>query len=114
VVRGSSYVGLAAERFPEAVRVLFPDSQALLAALKQGRVQAIFQSEAFMEKILAEAPALSISHRLLYLPGHDDRFACVLPWTSVHFWKWLNTTLEALDASPDSGGLWRKYDRNRY
>jgi len=112
MVRGSAYVAMAAERFPKATPVLFPDSDSLLTALKQNRVQAIFQSEAFIEKMLAEAPAISIFYRLLYVPGNNDRFACILPWTSIHFWKWLNTTMETLESSPAEVGRGRKYGRN--
>jgi len=112
IIRDSAYIAMAEERFPKATPVLFADRESLLAGLKQNRIHAIFQSEAFIENILAEAPALSIFYRLLYIPGDMDRFACVLPWTSIHFWKWLNTTMETLEELPAEGDRWKNHGRN--
>ncbi|MGE4244020.1 substrate-binding periplasmic protein [Ramlibacter sp.] len=72
VIEGTSYHGFAAENFPHAKRVTYPNWDALVAAVKKGEVACAYRDEFEVRRALSQQPALAITLKTVAFSDLED------------------------------------------
>ncbi len=96
-LRGTAYVVYCQELFPQAQIVLFNNTTALVQAGLSGQVEAIFQSETLLTRLLVADPSLALRLRMHLVRDKTDAIACAVAWEDTGLLAWVNTFLTLED-----------------
>lgn len=98
VLAGSVYSEYVGELFQKVQARSFPDSAAMLQAMKDGEIGAVLQSEIFLNQLLNADPSWSLRFRVEPIMDRLDPIACAVNWRSRGLLQWINLCLRLGDA----------------
>ena len=99
VISGTSYVGFLAQDFPRATMVEFADWNAMLAAVKAGRLVALMYDEIEIGNWRHADPAGSLDLRPFHLAGHPDTIAIAMRREDQDLKAWIDLYLGKISES---------------
>jgi polar amino acid transport system substrate-binding protein len=94
VIQGSSYVGFAKQKFPQATVQEFATWSALVNAVMRGQVLAAYRDEVEIKKIVRNQPQSALQFQTIALTDTEDAIAMALPWNSEHLLGFVNQYLD--------------------
>lgn len=99
VIGGTSYVGFLKEDFPRAQMVEFDDWNAMLDAVKSGKLVALMYDEIEIGNWRLADPAGSLELRPYHLAGHPDTIAIALHQDDNDLKAWLDLYLDKIEGN---------------
>lgn len=99
VISGTSYVGFLSQDFPRAKMAEFADWNAMLAAVKAGRLVALLYDEIEIGNWRHADPAGSLDLRPFHLAGHPDTIAIAMRREDQDLKAWIDLYLGKIGES---------------
>lgn len=111
VIRASSYVGFARERFGKAEIVDFPSWNEVVAAATKGEVVAAYRDELEVKKVVYDHPETALNLETVVLLDAKDPIAMAVAWHSEHLLSLLNMFLAESDIKLTADTLLERYHK---
>jgi ABC-type amino acid transport substrate-binding protein len=105
VIKGSSYVGVLQQKFPQATIVELDSWSDIVAAVSTGEILAGYRDELEIKKVVLTKPDAALQLQTAVLTDTQDALAMVLPWESRHLLALTNQYLDTLESDYTVDGI---------
>ena len=109
VIEDSSYARFAAQNFPQATVVSYPDWASVVEAVTTGEILGAYRDELEVKKIVLTRPDVALQLQTISLTDTKDSLSVVLPWDSEHLLSFVNQYLETADLVDTTDRLLETY-----
>ncbi|OGT22918.1 MAG: hypothetical protein A3C55_04725 [Gammaproteobacteria bacterium RIFCSPHIGHO2_02_FULL_42_13] len=109
LLQGSSYVYMATNAFPKATLQTFPTIDALFEAVKQNKVNVMFDDDFNIKLFLLENPSVGLKYKSIVLTNLPNPIAMGVAPGNQHLLHWLNLYIDASQLHYDTDKLIEYY-----